>query len=334
MAHTLRFDNTSCSIADYLVVHPFAFNALGQLQIEPHRASAFFNLVTTRVQHQQGRQRETAELPDFGDFEIWNNEERILCLSQFDVRIASTPASLDMGRATWVMRGMQVPDVNIAFTPIHSIYNLFAVDQGHTSYWGAEVGEALRASLSVPVYGWQGDQYVAEYFALGPANSAPSGASSLFDWVVSRGAPPSPANQGVDPTPSGVLDLLRVQDLKTGETNDFFGDGPGGIAQVAGGVSATTGAVFVVNGAILETEWRSLATLIREIATVGVSDGDIIRLMERFPVSKLDQTVRATASPETRVSGEFAINTSDFEGIALWNLNMRDGDGPVTPMHR
>ena len=98
--------------------------------------------------------------------------------------------------------------------------------------------------------------------------------------------------------------------------------------------NAASGAVFALNGPILDTQWRSLADLIRELATMPAGDPAVRRLLDRYPVSVIDQSVRTTARPEERESSQLIPNTPCFEGIALWGLMDRDGDEPAAPIHR
>ena len=346
MPHTLHFDGESVDIAEYLVVHPFTFDPnSGQLLIQPHLATAVVNLVTTQIQKKDGRKQQTIGLPtNSANFEIHDNENTIMVLSGFEVRLAVTPASLDMSRAIWFLRGMRDSNVWIDFTPVQARYVQFARNQGANAYWGATLEETagviLKASLSVPTYEWQDPIRVSEYLALGPANTHESGDSvaaqgSIFRWLVAQGVPPVIAGDGgIVPVPAGHLNELTVTDQTNGASNTFFGSDWAGQTQVSDANNAASGAVFTLNGPILDTQWRSLACLIRELATMPAGDPAVRRLLDRYPVSVIDQSVRTTARPEERESSQFIPKTSCFEGIALWDLMERAGDEPAAPMHR
>ena len=346
MAHFLEFDGNRFVIADYLVVYPFGFDNQGRLLAEPHRARAFFNLVATQVSQGQDRQRQTRTLAGIREFAVTNQDERILDLQQFEARVAGTPASLDMSLATWVLSGMQVSNVSVAFTPGGSQYPLFNANRGGRAHWGAELCDEggqilLRASLSAPVYRIQDPTWISEYFALGPANSGSQGGApedvSIFQRMVSLGLPPIPDGGGVVAQPTQQpLDTFTVKDLTNDVSCKFFGDDADGIAQVGSPTLDSKGAVFVTNGraTVRDLRWRALAKLIKHIASADTGDDVDQELMASFPsVREIDQTVNQTAVPETRTTGQFTPTTPDYEGIALWNLEQR-GNDQVDFLHR
>ena len=328
MAYKVYFEAVGqgyhCFISDYLVVYPFSFDQQGRLSNQPQQAVAFFNLITTQVAAERSRRRQTRELPlGKADFKVMNEEHEVLNLNGFKVVAASTPASLDRSRATWVLRGAQEGEVTVEFYPLRYSFSKFGKTTPGNAYWGAELRDAgevlLHASLSVPVYGYQ-SQHLSEYLALGPAGAADG---SIFSWLLQQTG--SPKEGGDNVAVGGRLRDLVVRDLTNDETNQVFG---GDKRETQN----TKGAVFVMNGNILGAEWPTVAELVRELGEESADDEAAIRFLQRLPGAVLYQTVVGTMLPDTRATGEFAIATPDFEGIMVWGLP--DTRADVVPMHR
>lgn len=318
------------AISSYLLIHPFTFdNNNGNLASVPHEARAFFGLAT--IQRPGGAAADgqdppqTADLPQGGDFRVLNNDVRIANLRAFDVRAVSTPSSLDMSRAVIVAHARNDPNTQITATPMDCTYQNFGEDVGATRYWGAELstpdGIMLRASLSVPTYRWD-TGCLEEYLGLGPANSHGSD-GSIFGWLVDHGAAAQP----------GSLPTLTIHDVVCGVDNRLFGDDLNGRAQVAN----ASGAVFMMNGPLVDVKWRTLARFIRGVADGQQGPQDAVDLINLFPETELDQSVREThlpvLGPGARLGrGGLGMSTPDFEGIMIWGLARR-GEGRAVPVH-
>lgn len=345
MPHYLQFNVNrttprTWAISNYLLIHPFTFdNNNGYLRSLPHEARALFGLAA--IQRPGGaadRQDQplavdqplTVDLPRDSDLEVLNGSDRIANLEAFDVHAVSTPSSLDMSRAVIVAHARN-PNTRITATPMGCRYDDFGRDLGGTRYWGAELSTAddgimLRASLSVPTYRWD-TGCLEEYLALGPANSeGPISRSrgSVFDWLVRHGARP-PAR----------LPTLTIHDIVSGVENRLFGDDQNGRAQV----QQACGAVFMMNGPLVDVKWRKLARFIRGVAdTNNPQYEDAVNLINSFPETELDQSVREThlrvLGPGARLGrGGLGVSTPDFEGIMIWGLTARGEDGRAVPVH-
>ena len=332
MAHSLRFNDVSCAIADYLVVYPFTLNGSGCLLVQPHRATAVFSLISAQVPANVVRVQETKALPTTGDFAVWDDEQRteILKFSKFDVKLASTPASLDRSVATWLLRGALDIGVSLDFQPLKSRFANFAKRR----FWGATLeadgNELLHASLSMPVYSME-HRHIVEYCALGPAGSADD---SVFAWVARNGAAPVAIGAGGVKAQAGAnpLGKLTVKDLGNQQTTSFFGGDDGGLMQIAGsGERPARGAVFVMNGSVLRAQWPAVVAVIRDMASAN-NEGQWGGVMERLPMAELYQSVSGTAAADKRTTADFSIETPDYEGIALWGLGSRGGAD--IPIHR
>lgn len=328
MAHYLKFDvdtttSRSWAISNYLLIHPFTFdNNSGELRSLPREARALFGLATIQRPGggaDQQDQPHTADLPRGCDLRIDNRDNEIANLRAFDVRAVSTPSSLDMSRAVIVAHARNDPRTRITATPMSCDYRAFGADVGAVRYWGAELSTAdgimLRASLSAPTYRWD-TGCLEEYLALGPANSRGSH-GSVFDWLVRHGA-----------RPPAALPALTIYDVVSGIENQLFGDDENGRAQV----QQARGAVFMMNGPLVDLKWRKLARFIRGVAG---NPPDAVDLINSFPETELDQTVRETHRQALGQLGHggLGVNTPDFEGIMIWGLTARGEDGRAVPVH-
>ena len=322
--HHLKFGDTQeWQISSYLLIHPFSFDRTsGNVISQPERARALFGAVS--VERPVGGVGFRQRMPEGGRFRIVNGKTEIAILDEFDVRAISTPCSLDMSRALVVMHARQreEPQSRITVTPMQCKYADFGRgDRGGIQYWGAElrVGSAvyLRASLSVPTYRW-GTSSLAEYCALGPANSEKAH-GSIFGWAVEEGG----RNSGDAPLPA-----LTIHDVLHGTENELFGVDDSGVRQVA----RARGAVFMMNGLFVDWSWRELARFIQGIVE---DQPDAVELVNLLPGTKVDQSVRHTHQPvqdELREPDTVEIDTADFEGIMVWGLDPRD-EGMVAPVH-
>lgn len=358
MSHRLEFTEnkerepwTTWAISSYLLIHPFTFDDNnGDLQSLPREARALFGLAT--VQRPGGYadppdpqdQPQTAELPRGCDFRVLNGDHEVANLRAFDVHAVSTPSSLDMSRVVIVAHARNAPNTNITATPMPCEYDEFGEDVGSTRYWGTELytssdGIMLRASLSVPTYRWD-TGCLEEYVALGPANSNGSN-GSIFDWLVRHGARPATA-QGGSQTQDRALPTLTIRDVVCGVENKLFGGDPSGRAQVR----RASGVVFMMNGPLVDVRWRTLARFIRKVAVGGTgrqADGrtglqNAVDLINSSPETELDQSVRETHLPVLGAGarlgrGGLGVSTPGFEGIMIWGLTARRGEGRVVPVH-
>lgn len=349
MSHHLEFaaNEGPWAISSYLLIHPFTFdNNNGALQSLPREAWALFGLATIQrpgANADRQDQPQTADLPRDCDFKVVNGDREIANLRAFDVHAVSTPSSLDMSRAVIVAHARNDPNTKITATPMPCEYEEFGEDVGSTRYWGAELstsdGIMLRASLSVPTYRWD-TGCLEEYIALGPANSNGSD-GSVFDWLVDHGSRSATAEDG-SPTQDRSLPTLAIHDVVCGVDNKLFGDDPSGRAQVR----RARGAVFMMNGPLVDVRWRTLARFIRKVVVGGTgpqADGrtglqNAVDLISSFPETELDQSVRETHLPVlgsgARLGrGGLGVSTPDFEGIMVWGLTARRGEGRAVPVH-
>lgn len=327
MPHFLEFGaepQDRWPINSYLLIHPFSFDRNnGNVTSQPDHARALFGAVTVQRPVGQMGPCQAAMMPGGGAFRVVNGDQQIASLEAFDVHAISTPCSLDMSRALIVMHASQGRNTRITATPMQCNYADFDKQAAGIQYWGAELkinGTIyLRASLSVPTYEW-GTRCLAEYFALGPANSVGAN-GSIFRWLVHEGELAMGQNAGAR------LPALTIRDVLHGGENELFGmDGPG-VQQMAG----AQGVVFMMNGLFVDWSWRALARFIRGIVE---NPRDAVDLINSLPETKVDQSVRHThqrIQPELRGRDTVAVGTADFEGIMVWGLGPRDGR--VAPVH-
>ena len=344
MAHRLAFDDKSWALTSYIIVHPFTFDSQGNFVSQALLARAFFSMITTQIQEGSGgHPRQSTNLILTGNFDLKVTDKRdstttIATLQDFDVRAVNTPASLDMSRAVIGLRAVRSVNTSIGVSPRHRKFAEFAQTWGTNKYWGATLkdeDDILRASLSVPTYKWQ-KRHLAEYFALGPANGHDSSGQSIFEWLTSHGAPPIRDDQygGVIASSADPLPALTIEDHIHGTKNTLFGADPAGVSQVSSASGTATGAVFLTSGSFADMKWRELEQFVRAVATREPGDENMIDLMHSFPITRLDQSVRETARPALDLAGSYSDDVRDFEGIAVWGLNPRDGEPEIDPLHR
>ena len=324
MTYELHVNQHKIPISGYLAVQPFKFDQQAQYIALTDEICVIVNVCQT--QHQtRDFPAVTADLPEWDEFSIKDgNGNTILTVDQYTLRLAATPHSVDMGRAIWVLTPRRDnPESTINFTP-PSVHQSYWNAQGHSQYfWGGEVKEGstqlLRASLSVPTYErWNnGDWYLREYLAAGPANAqGGDGHMCLFKWFAKQwGGKPARVSE------------LALRDVRRSQENKIFGRDE--LNQV--GVH-TRGAAFALNGRLLEVPWPELQRIVREIAMHDSTSADYAAIVRAVPVTAVDQSLLACDGPENRSSASLGIQSVDFEGIAIWGMNPRSNE-PAAPMH-